>query len=553
MNSLPRNTIRRLQKIPQIPHVWEGDRRPLAGMMSNLEPELQEQGECIIWVDSSEGFVRAMEVVRANTGPEAMVRTLLQAIETPHSPAEPARPQKIVVCDRELQFFLRGALQNLGIAVDYVPNLLLIDELWRNFEDISEKSVKNISTELEKLLEEAALEIWDLEPWQLLTDHDILKIDLNRWDIDSIYACVMGMLGQEYGIIFYRSLDSLKKFRTRALTADEEDLDEELEAAFLQQDCWFINFVSKDEDDYDLEYEDEVDIGELFSSDIQPLFGSIHPFEGMRPLRDEEEVLPIYVALQALTNFVEECEEDLMEEVIGDVSRHYDLTLPTQEDSISVNVSTLPELTAELMEILEEAEAEEEEKLAKATFFLKDDLIPPGSIISFTIIGWKFLEDLRGKRGMYVSSVSPNLKELWANKTGGLPVILVQTTRPKAKILMARLQQEGGLTGISFNPGSDPFEEISYDLGILQTPQNNLYLFAQFAKDESSLYQAVRQWQKKAKKIEGYCALLVAMGVTGASRNNPQLKDIMGLFETTLINSKDLGIGTLTLELERKG
>ena len=553
MNSLPQNTIRRLQKIPQIPHVWEGDRRPIAGMMSNLEPDLQEQGECIIWVDSSEGFVRAMEIVRANTGPEAMVRTLLKAIETPHSPAEPARPQKVVVCDRELQFFLRGALQNLGITVDYVPNLLLIDELWRNFEDISEKSIKDISTELEKLLEEAALEIWDQEPWHLLSDHDIIKIDLNRWDIDSIYACVMGMLGKEYGIILYRSLDSLKKFRTCALNADEDALDAELEAAFLQQDCWFINFAPKDEDDYDLDYEDEVDIGELFSSDIQPLFGSIHPYEGMRLLRDEEEVLPIYAAMLALSNFVEECEEDLMEDVIGRVSRDYNLTLLTPEDSIPVSVSTMPELSAELVEILEEAEAEEEKKLAKATFFLKDDLIPHGSIISFTIMEWKLIEDLHDKRKIYVSSLPSNLPELWAKKSEGLPVILIQTTRPKAKLLIERLQQEGGLTGISFNPGSDPFEGINYDLGILQTPQNNLYLFAQFVKDESNLYQAVRQWQKKAKKIDGYCGLLVAMGATGSSRRNPQLKDMMALFETTLINSKDLGIGTLTLDVERKG
>ena len=128
-----------------------------------------------------------------------------------------------------------------------------------------------------------------------------------------------------------------------------------------------------------------------------------------------------------------------------------------------------------------------------------------------------------------------------------MPIVLVQTTRPKAKILIERLRQEGGLTGITFNPGSDPFEGINYDLGILQTPQNNLYLFAQFAKDESNLYQAVRQWQKKARKIDGYCALLVAMGATGSSRKNPQFKDMMALFEVRSLTPKDLKLGTLHL------
>jgi hypothetical protein len=96
----------------------------------------------------------------------------------------------------------------------------------------------------------------------------------------------------------------------------------------------------------------------------------------------------------------------------------------------------------------------------------------------------------------------------------------------------------------------DPYEEIDYDIGILQTPQNNLYIFAQFPKNDSNIYQAVRQWQKKVKKINGICGFLVAMGVTGTSRSNPQLRDLLGLFETKLINNKDLGIGTLTLNVE---
>jgi len=58
MTSLPETTKHRLQRLPQIPHVWEGDRRSITGMMENLEPDLVDSGECIIWVDGSEGFVR---------------------------------------------------------------------------------------------------------------------------------------------------------------------------------------------------------------------------------------------------------------------------------------------------------------------------------------------------------------------------------------------------------------------------------------------------------------------------------------------------------------
>jgi hypothetical protein len=396
MNSLTQTTKRRLQKIPQVPSVWEGDRRPIAGMINNLEPELPQDGDCIVWVDASEGFVRSMEIVRGNAGPEAMVRALLKAIETPHSPAEASRPQKIVVCDREIQFFLRGALQNLDITVDYVPNLVLIDELWRNFEDIQLKEEDNLPSELEDLLDEIALDIWDQEPWLLLADHDLIKIELNLPELDTLYACVMGMLGEEYGIILYRSLESLKKFRNAAFTADDDSLEAELEAAFLQQDCWFVNYSAIDEDDFD--FDEGIDLGELFSSDIQPLFGSIHPYEGMSPLRDEEEFFPIYVALQGLKNFISDHEEDLREDPIKAITHQYNLNLPIQPHAITVTVSTMPELASELVEIFEEAEAEEEEKLGDNTFFLKDDLIPPGSILSLTSISGELWGDLRRKK-----------------------------------------------------------------------------------------------------------------------------------------------------------
>lgn len=544
MNSLPQTTKRRLKRIPQVSNVWEGDRRPIGKMMNNLEPDLQENGECIIWVDASEGFVRAMEIVKGNSGPEAMVRSLLKAIESPHSPAAAARPQKIVVRDREIQFFLRGALQNLDITVDYVPTLVLIDELWRNFEEINEQPEDEIPSELEELLDEVALEIWDEEPWDLLTDHDILKIDLNLPDLESLYACVMGMLGKEYGIILYRSLDSLKKFRNQAFNADDDSLDTDLESAFLQQDCWFVNFSAIDEDD--LDFDDEIDLGELFSSDIQPLFGSIHPYEGMSPLRDEEEFLPIYIALQALKNFLNDHEEDLSEDPIGDITHQYDLKLAVKPHHITVTISTMPALANELVEILEEAEGEENENV----FSLNDDLIPDESLISLTTIPWELLLDLRLKKSFYLSELDTDLPTLFKEKKDGLPVILVQTTRPKGKALIEKLEQEGGLTAITFNPGVDPYEDINYDLGIFQTSQNNLYIFAQFPKHEPAIYQAIRQWQKKVKKIDGFCGVLVAMGVTGASRSNPQPKDMLGLFETKLINHKDLDLGTLSLEVE---
>ncbi len=184
---------------------------------ATLEPNQESGGECVIWVDGSEGCVRAMEVVSPETGPEAMVRTLIRAIETPQNPARPARPKKIIVRDRETQFFLRGVLQDLDITIDYVPNLPLIDDLFRGFDEFQNNRPPAIPPAWQSALVKTAHEIWKAEPWSCLADYDILEIKLDRPDFPNLYACVMGMLGREYGVILYRSLASLKQFRQSAL------------------------------------------------------------------------------------------------------------------------------------------------------------------------------------------------------------------------------------------------------------------------------------------------------------------------------------------------
>ena len=351
MTILPLTTLRRIKKIPQIPNsIWEGDRRPLSGMRPTLEPNPEGNGECILWVDGSEGFVRAMDVIAPDMGMEAMVRTLLRAMEHPHSPGRPARPQKIVVRSKEIQFFLRGVLQNLDIAIDYVSELPLIDELFRGFEEMNDSRPPSVPDSYEPVLRESAYQIWQIAPWHVLADYDIISLEINRWGVNTLYACVMGMLGREYGIILYRSLESLKQFRQAALV--EKSL-ERLEKAFLSQDCWFLSYeMAGDEEDE--EDEEDFDLEDVPLSQIHPVFGSVHPYEGIRPYLDEEESGVINVALQALLGFLNEYEVELSEEPIELLQAVYTLSLPFSadpEDSIAINVATLPDLSAEFLAV----------------------------------------------------------------------------------------------------------------------------------------------------------------------------------------------------------
>lgn len=544
MTALNHSTRRRLQKLPQIPSVWEGDRRPLSTQSADdlewADPHQAGQtGECILWVDGSQGFVRSMDMVTPDTGPEAVVRTLLRAMEHPHNPAQPARPQKIVVRDRQLQFYLRGVLQNLDISIEYVPELPLIDEIFRSFQQVVNNNPPTVPPQYAKALTEKSYEIWQDAPWELLADHQILSIELKQWDIDTLYVCVLGMLGVDYGVLFYRSLESLRRFRQRVL---EHESAEGLEGAFLDQDCLFLSFEST----VDIDDEDDFDLADLPLSEIKPAFGNLHPLEGLRSFLYEEEALVIWVALEALHRFWRNSHQKLESETLPKLSSKFRITLPQlgkeKPEIISVKVATEPELEEELLLMTHgdfggdfDQEDEDNEPL------LRDDLVPDNSFLSLGMMPWETVQNLRNGSAHHFSVAS-------VEAAGeGLPIVLIQTSRPKAKAMIQELQEAGGLKGICFNPGEDPFKEVSYDLGILQTEDGQLHLFGEFVEDDPTHVAARKKWDQRCKKTKGFCGLVIAQGLTGAARGNPQLKDMLGLFEVRCISPKELGIGKLQL------
>ncbi|MCL1466380.1 DUF6930 domain-containing protein [Argonema galeatum] len=539
MTTLNRSTRRRLTQLNQIPSVWEGDRRPLS---PSDESDSEEKGECIVWVDGSQGVVRGIDMVRPESGPEAIVRTLLRAMEYPQGPAKPARPQKIVVCDREIQFFLRGVLQEMGITIDYVPTLPLIDELFREFQENATTQPPQLPPQYAERLMQAAYNFWDTAAWDFLEEHQIVAIELNRWDIGTLYASVMGMSGMEYGILLYRSLDSLKRFRASVLQ-EEESLDK-LEDAFLAQDCLFVTFDLPGQ----AEEDEDINLADLPASEIEPNFGNIHPLEGLRSSLFEEEALVVLIALEALNRFLRANHRQLASEMFPNLNSRYRIPIPEDSDTTqmaSVKVTTLPEVSKELFEMIELEDEEDEELLStKAMPTLRDDLVPENSFLSIGMVSWETVEHLRTTLG------HNELADKVVTGGDGLPVILIQTSRPKAKTMIEKIQAGGGVKGIFFNPGEDPFDDNSYDLGIIQTNNGEMYLFGEFMDDDPVHQEARKKWDRRCKKTKGYCGVLITRGLMGASRGNPQLQDMMALFEARSLSHQDLGLGTLQRMLQ---
>jgi len=488
------------------------------------------QPECILWVDGSEGMVRSMEMVNPEMGPEAIVRALLQAMETPPPPSQPSRPQKIVVCDREIQFYLRGVLQNLDIDIEYRPQLPLIDQLFeRMLQEVGQKFLQT-DPEYPPFLSKSAEKIWQIQPWQRLADHQILCIHLNQWDIENFYVSILGMLGEEYAIILYRSLDSLKQFRQAVLNHTTM---EDIETALFHQDCFFINFDLKPDSLLADLAEEDCFLNLLPWSEIEPSFGVIHPLEGLRTTLYDREPLAIKVALEALHRFFKSTRDSLDIESFEPLSQRYRISLPKTDkeskSSLLVKVETLPEVSLELDAMMNTLE--EDEDLESP--LLHYDLIPENALCRLDILSWETWEQIREQIQFY-----PAAPEEIRGIGAGLPVAIVQTSKRNAKTLIRDLEAVDGLDGIGLNLGEDPYTETMFDLGILQTGDGNLYLFDEF--ERTSKYQKNRKhWDDQCRQTQGYCGLLIAMGMKGESRGNPKPKDMLALFEAKFLSIQD--------------
>jgi hypothetical protein len=171
---------------------------------------------------------------------------------------------------------------------------------------------------------------------------------------------------------------------------------------------------------------------------------------------------------------------------------------------------------------------------------IREDLIPDNSFISLGMMPWDRVDTIRAAVSYHQPSSVKSAGE-------GMPIILIQTTRPKAQEVIDHIQAAGGLQGICFNPGEDPIDGASFDLGILQLADGEMQLFGEFYNESAVHIEARKKWNQRSKKTKGYCGLIIATGLTGKARGNPGIKETIAFLETKSLSNDDLGLGTLQL------
>lgn len=523
-------TIERLKKIPQSDSVWEGDRRSLplprhqgSNLIQIADHIAKDKPQCIVWVDGSQGFVRVMEMVEANVGPEAIVRALVQAIEFPQSPSQPSRPQKIVVSDRSLQFYLRGVLQSLDITVEHAERLPVAEALFSNLIQHSQPHPPAVpKAQAQQLYHQAHL-LWQASPWRYLWDYQVLEIVVNAWNLESVYAVIMGRLGLERGVIFYCNQESLIGYRH--LVADDEDYQE----LFLCQDCIFSLF--EDNEDLSVAEIRALKAQGWKGGDSYPIFGSLHPFEGGRPFLYEQEAIALTVVMQALNLFIKNHKEVLAEGEYGLIQSSFKIQPPVASPEMKVTVKTLPDLELAIRQI-----GDVEDTL------IHQDLLPSNTILRLMEISLA----LRQTWLNYVNHYCCHWGAELPNQTEKIAVILLQTSRPRGIELVDQIQKLGEITGVCFCPAED--QNSNLQLGLLVMGNDELHLFGEFRdsdqnSDQNSDQKSHGEWLKLCS--QGICAVAIAMGVTGTTKGSPEPQQILAYYEVPLVTADDLGLGVM--------
>jgi hypothetical protein len=265
-------------------------------------------------------------------------------------------------------------------------------------------------------------------------------------------------------------------------------------------------------------------------------FGNIHPMEGMRPFLYEEEAIATQVALSAFREFVRAFRHQLAADDLPSLTKSIDIITPDTNTVKHIRIKTLTELSQELLQM--HLAMEDNGEFDPADLPIQDDLIPDDSYVSLGLMPWDRVATIRLKANYHQSSNVQPVGE-------GLPIILVQTTRPKATEMIQRIQQAGGLQGICFNEGEDPEADLSYDLGLLQLGDGEMQLFGEFYHDSELHIEARKKWVQGNETTQGYCGLVIAKGLTGKARGNPGVEEMVAFLETKSLCDKDFGLDAL--------
>ncbi|MDG2989444.1 hypothetical protein L3556_00640 [Candidatus Synechococcus calcipolaris G9] len=482
-----------------------------------------------------------MEVIKTPVTPEVMTRLLMQAIEKPQGGQEGSLPQEIITSDREFQFFLRGALKDLDIDITYADQLPFSSELFNYLDHASTSTPDEIPEPLQGVMDDVVDRLWTAAPWQNLLDSQIFRIACKALD-SCFFATFLGFLGEEYGVLLYRNLDSLISFRQNVFeinleTSIESDNFNESETAFLRQDCIFLTFNLTDEGDrYPSLLPSPMDSPPSSSTVVVPSFGSIHPLEGLRTYLDEEEAAIIYMGLEAFLKFWQKNNKKINVNRFPALEATTKIKHPIAQTNISWVVSTLPDVTATLQAM----EPDKTNPFLRTTgdgldlkvIPINDNFVPDKSLVFLDERPMAWLEEAKNYTRYYQEGELPL-------KASSMATLIIQTSQPKVRTMVQTLATGDGLNWVQIVKSDASLHESPKHILMLQTSGGEFIYCNEYDPEDKGYMKVFKQWDKLCRKSGGWCVVLLASGITGKGRMNPQFSDLWAFLEVPYLSLVD--------------
>jgi hypothetical protein len=178
--------------------------------------------EIILWMELPAGLVVHHELLDPAQPPPSFGETLRRAMATPMI-GPPRTPPAVRVASEELAAEVRGVLPETPVTIGRTPELETL------LETMADSTVGRGGQEKESYFEggrvgkatvaalfRAAMSLYEVAPWEVAGDSQIIRVDIPRYDIAGGCLSIIGALGESLGLILFPSLEAFERFLDKA-------------------------------------------------------------------------------------------------------------------------------------------------------------------------------------------------------------------------------------------------------------------------------------------------------------------------------------------------
>jgi tetratricopeptide (TPR) repeat protein len=166
-----------------------------------------------VWVAGPEGLVHMNPTKSGDRPDAAFAADTVVELALKYQDKLAGRPGCIQVLDAAFGQAIVACLGDPDVRIEVVPALDVVDRVLESFIEHDQDGPEipallddpEITVEDVRRFAEAAHRFWLAEPWQHLTDEDLIVIEAPKPDREARCFVVLGNAGMEYGLAFYAS------------------------------------------------------------------------------------------------------------------------------------------------------------------------------------------------------------------------------------------------------------------------------------------------------------------------------------------------------------